>query len=630
MRPSSVRLKAVAVLISYSGIAAAQSAPITVVDAASYRTTLAPDGLATIFGANLAQSTATASLDANGNLPLELASTRVEVNGQAASLFYVSPSQINFVVPSGIGAGSTTLTVRYANSQSTRNASVPIALAAPALFTADASGSGPGAILNAVTYALAPFLVDTPQNGSDSRTRLALYGTGIRHAAKVKVRGGQQDLVVEYAGAAPGFFGLDQINVVLPAVVDGAGAVSLVVTADDNSSNTVTAQVNLMLVSQLRLAGIVLNPAFVSGGDSMTATVSLNGVARTGGFLVTLGSTNVAAQPQAQIAIAQGSTSIDTTVTTTTVASVQTGSIRASALGVTVAADFEVDPASQSQLSALSISPGSILGGRSLTGTLTLTAPAPAAGLTVQLASDNDAVRVPGAITIPFNQASGTFAITSVAVGAEVNATVTASQGHKTATAQLKLLPPFSFTVDNASVTGGATITGTVTLGDAAPAGGAIINFSSSNLNIVRPGSLTISAGLTSGTVTITTAAVTSSLTAVITAGYQGNTQSVSVTVNPPAPITLQTLVVAPATTAGGQTVQGTVTLTGPAGFGGQRVDLQSSSLLTAQVPGFIVIPQGSTTGLFTITTLRVTTAQTITITASIGAVSKQAVLTVQ
>src|ERR1035437_5814563 len=47
----------------------AQSAPFTVVNAASYGSAIAPDSLATIFGSNLAQGTASATLDANGQLP---------------------------------------------------------------------------------------------------------------------------------------------------------------------------------------------------------------------------------------------------------------------------------------------------------------------------------------------------------------------------------------------------------------------------------------------------------------------------------------------------------------------------------------------------------------------------------
>jgi hypothetical protein len=100
--------------------------------------------------------------------------------------------------------------------------------------------------------------------------------------------------------------------------------------------------------------------------------------------------------------------------------------------------------------------------------------------------------------------------------------------------------------------------------------------------------------------------------------------------VSPSAAAALASLTVSPDHVTGGTSAQGTITLTAPAGFGGLRVGLQSSSLLTAQVPGFVIVPQGSTNFQFPIPTTRVVSPQTVTITASVGAVSRSAVLTVQ
>ncbi len=50
-----------------AGMAMAQSSPITVVDAASYRATIAPDSLAAIFGTGLSRTNASATLDASGS-----------------------------------------------------------------------------------------------------------------------------------------------------------------------------------------------------------------------------------------------------------------------------------------------------------------------------------------------------------------------------------------------------------------------------------------------------------------------------------------------------------------------------------------------------------------------------------
>jgi uncharacterized protein (TIGR03437 family) len=238
----------------------AQTSFVTV-SAASYQTAVAPSSLAAIFGSGLATSKASAILDSSGRLPLTLAGTTVEVNGEASPLIYVSPSQINFVMPDDTATGLANIVIRTAVG-STLQGTVHVGDTAPGLFSLDASGKGAGAILNAVTYAPAPFLTETSDiSGPDKRTRLAVYATGIRYAGNpshdpslTNVPGPVTLLAhdasgnaytVEFAGAAPGFFGLDQLNIVLPPEMDGAGTVSLVVSTDSGgSSNTVTLQVN--------------------------------------------------------------------------------------------------------------------------------------------------------------------------------------------------------------------------------------------------------------------------------------------------------------------------------------------------------------------------------------------------
>jgi hypothetical protein len=99
--------------------------------------------------------------------------------------------------------------------------------------------------------------------------------------------------------------------------------------------------------------------------------------------------------------------------------------------------------------------------------------------------------------------------------------------------------------------------------------------------------------------------------------------------VNPPAAVTLSSLTISPNQVTGGSNTQATVTLTGPAGMGGVRVDLQSSKVLTAAAsPNFAIIPLGQSSVVFTITTSRF--PGVVTFTATAGGVSKTATLTVQ
>ena len=336
-------------------------------------------------------------------------------------------------------------------------------------------------------------------------------------------KGNGYDLALEYAAEAPGFFGLDQVNLVVPAELDGAGTVSLVISTEDAASNVVAFQMNLLPAGSLRLAGIALTPGVVNAGDNMTATVSLNGVARGGGFPVALRSSNLAAQPQPLVTIPEGKASAQGTVRTSSAGNgTQTGTISAQAQGATVSADFEIDAANQAQLSGLSISPGSVLGGRSVTGTVNLTAPAGAAGADVQIASDSALVKPPAMVRVPFNQSTAMFSIGTAAVTSAVDATVTATLGRDTVTAKLRLLAPLSLSIDTAAVTGGTSATVTVTLGDPAPPGGALIAINSNDAVATPPSTLRIAAGQNSGTFTVATSAVTSAHTVAISAMYQG------------------------------------------------------------------------------------------------------------
>ncbi|HMY76596.1 MAG TPA: hypothetical protein PLQ88_32555, partial [Blastocatellia bacterium] len=112
---------------------------VAVVSAASYLAPVAPDSIAAAFGRNLATKV---EIAATQPLPKSLAGTTLKVNGEAAQLFFVSPDQINFLVPSGTTAGEADVVVTSGDGTVSAG-KVRIAQAAPALLTADAGGRGP-------------------------------------------------------------------------------------------------------------------------------------------------------------------------------------------------------------------------------------------------------------------------------------------------------------------------------------------------------------------------------------------------------------------------------------------------------------------------------------------------------
>jgi hypothetical protein len=158
---------------------------------------------------------------------------------------------------------------------------------------------------------------------------------------------------------------------------------------------------------------------------------------------VQLSSSNpsVASVPSS-VTVPQGQTSANFTVTTTPVTSQTNVTITASAQGVTRQATLTVTPPSPVTLQSLTINPSSVWGGSSATGTVTLSAPAPAGGAVVQLRSSlpNRAI-VPSTVTVPAGQTSASFTIrtTSCFSCFIQTATITATYNNTSRSAQLTI-----------------------------------------------------------------------------------------------------------------------------------------------------------------------------------------------
>jgi len=187
-----------------------------------------------------------------------------------------------------------------------------------------------------------------------------------------------------------------------------------------------------------------------------------------------------------------------------------------------------------------------------------------------------------------------------------------------------------SLALNPASVVGGNSSTGTVTLSGPAPAGGAQVTLSSSNTTAARVfASATVAAGATSATFTASTSAVAASTLVTISATYGGVSRTASLTVQPvppPAP-TLASLTLNPTSVVGGlQSSRGTVTLSAPAPLGGVQVALSSSNG-AASVPSGVFIPAGASSASFTVNTSAVLTSTSATISARYNGTTRTATL---
>jgi hypothetical protein len=178
----------------------------------------------------------------------------------------------------------------------------------------------------------------------------------------------------------------------------------------------------------------------VIGGNSATGTVVLNGVAPSGGAVVSLlsGNSAVVILP-ASVTVAAGTDRASFTVGTDVVAASATVTLSATYGSGSAFTSLIVLPAVT--LASLTLNPTSVVGGNTSTGTVTLSA-APSANASVTLTSSNTAVAtVPASVTVPAGTTSASFAVTTNSVGASTAVTISGSFGGVTQSANLTVSP---------------------------------------------------------------------------------------------------------------------------------------------------------------------------------------------
>jgi uncharacterized protein (TIGR03437 family) len=188
---------------------------------------IAPGEILTLMGSAIGPGAP--QIPDSGPTSAELGGTGAVFDQTPGRLLYAAPNQINVIVPFGIAPQSTArLRITRAN-QIVAELPLLVAAAAPAIFTLDSSGVGPGAILNQDAS------VNSPSNPAVRGSIGVLYATGAgqtdpasvdgqisaeplpKPVLPISVRIGGLAAEVTYAGAAPGFVaGLLQVNFRIP------------------------------------------------------------------------------------------------------------------------------------------------------------------------------------------------------------------------------------------------------------------------------------------------------------------------------------------------------------------------------------------------------------------------------
>ncbi len=214
---------------------------------------LAPGGIISLFGARFAGENNFAS-----QLPLEreLAGVSVRIGAEDAPLYFVGPGQINAQVPFEVSPGDSVPVATSVGGLLTAPQNYLIAPAQPGIFDI---GGGQGAVLIANTDILVAPVGSIPGRetrpaaggefisifctglGATSPTvETGVPGAGEAVTTPVTVTIGGVDASVSFAGLAPGFVGLYQVNAVVPPGGVAGAAVAVVITQNGIASNTVT------------------------------------------------------------------------------------------------------------------------------------------------------------------------------------------------------------------------------------------------------------------------------------------------------------------------------------------------------------------------------------------------------
>jgi uncharacterized protein (TIGR03437 family) len=222
------------------------------VNDASYKTPVTPGSIAAVFGTNLSNGQASSAEPTP--MPTTLGQSSFSVGGVAAPLYFVTPTQVNLQIPWELAGQSQTSIVATVGGNLSNTQTVPLAPFSPGIFTIDSSGSGQGAILVSGTTNLA-----APGTPAARSGYISIYCTGLGAVSNQPATGlaassnplsyaltlptvsiGGVDSVVSYAGLAPGFAGLYQVNAIVPAAAAQGNAIAVVLTIGNVASNGVT------------------------------------------------------------------------------------------------------------------------------------------------------------------------------------------------------------------------------------------------------------------------------------------------------------------------------------------------------------------------------------------------------
>jgi len=373
------------------------------------------------------------------------------------------------------------------------------------------------------------------------------------------------------------------------------------------------------------VTSIAVTPTSIVGGNLAVGTLHLSKAPASQGVNVTLTSSASFVTVPSTVYIAAGQKSGTFPVSTAAVSVTEKATITGSLNKATKSISVTVDAPT---LQSLQLLPSTVAGGDSSVGTVALSGIAPTGGLTVTLKSSKPSAGVPTSVTVPAGQQEGAFSITTVGIAKSASVVVSAKFGAQTKTAPLTVQAATvaDMIFNPATVVGGNPVELTINLNGSAPPGGLTVDISNSNPAISDGTTqITFEAGISSESFIVSTKPVAKNTSTVFSAAVNGVGVSASLAI---LATHLSSVTLNPNSVVGGGAAVGTVTLTGPAPSGGGTVTLSCNSS-SVTIPSSVGFSAGDTFETFPIQTSAVSSLTIATITATIGADTTTATLTI-
>jgi hypothetical protein len=285
--------------------------------------------------------------------------------------------------------------------------------------------------------------------------------------------------------------------------------------------------------SQPGVFALNYSPASLSGSKSTTGRLGLVGLAPASGMTVNLSSSNPSVSP-GPVIIPAGGHVATFAQSTSPVTSTTNVNITADDGMFSTGATITLLPP---QASSVSVSPNPVRGGLNATGKVTLTAPVQSnTAVSVAVLSGTSAIAsMPTSVIVPAGLSSASWTIQTTQLTAPVKAKISATLNSVTKTAffTVSAITPSGLSFSPTSLAGGGTTTGKVTFPAAVSQNTVVSLAIASGASAVAsiPGSVTVPAGNTSATFTVTTKSVSATTAVKVSATANGGTKSASFSV---------------------------------------------------------------------------------------------------